>query len=306
METPAEVTALAEARRAARADRDFAAADALRDQIADLGWLVGDTADGFTLELLPPFTQFARIEDAIRDVALPDTPVTVAVLIDGWPADARTCVSALIDHSPDDAVIVALDTGNVDGAGEVIAEMADGARLVGVHVAGAVGWSAAVTALLEMSNSPVFVLLDMSTVVEGPGALEPLVAAVGDSDVVAAAWQGVDVDLVDEWRSMVPAGPGEVDAFLGYCVALDREAALATPPDPKARFYRNADMEWSLLLRAAGGRIVVPSGDLPIRQGRHHGYHDSDPDMRDRESRRTYNRLLAEFRGRNEILRPRP
>jgi hypothetical protein len=306
MEAPPKVTALAEARGAARTDRDFAAADALRDQIADLGWLVRDSADGFILEPLPPFTQYARIEDAARDVALPHAPVTIAVLIDGWPEDARTCASALIDYAPADAVIVCLDIGNIDGAGEAVAGLGDGKRLVDVHVAGAVGWSTAVTALLKMSNSRVVALLDMSTVVEGPGALEPLIGAVGASGVVAAAWRGVDVDLVDEWRSMVPAGPGEVDAFLGYCVALDREAALATPPHPKARFYRNADMEWSLRMRAAGGRIVVPTGDLPIRQGRHHGYHDSDREMRDRESRRTYNRLLAEFRGRNEILRPRP
>lgn len=306
MDAPIAVVTLAEQRQRARSNRDFVAADALRDEIANLGWIVRDSGDGFTLEPLPPFTQFPEIEDVVREVVLPDAPVTVAVLVDGWPEDARTCLSALIDFAPRDAVIVALDSGNIDGAGEVIAQLADGKRLVDVHIADAVGWSTAVRALLEMSRSAVFVLVDMSTVVEGNGALEPLVAAVGSSGVVAAAWRGVDVDLADAWRSMVPAGPGEVDAFLGYCVALDREAAGASPPHPKARFYRNADMEWSLLLRAAGGRIVVPSGDLPIRQGRHHGYHDTDPDMRDRESRRTYNRLLAQFRGRAEILRPRP
>jgi cysteinyl-tRNA synthetase len=46
---PAEVVALAERRRAARAARDFAEADRLRDEIAAAGWAVRDTADGFEL-----------------------------------------------------------------------------------------------------------------------------------------------------------------------------------------------------------------------------------------------------------------
>jgi cysteinyl-tRNA synthetase len=50
-EAPAEVVDLAEQREQARARRDFAAADELRDRIAALGWEVRDGADGF--ELLP-------------------------------------------------------------------------------------------------------------------------------------------------------------------------------------------------------------------------------------------------------------
>jgi cysteinyl-tRNA synthetase len=50
-EAPAEVRELAEQREQARADRDFAAADKLRDRIAALGWEVRDSSQGF--ELLP-------------------------------------------------------------------------------------------------------------------------------------------------------------------------------------------------------------------------------------------------------------
>jgi cysteinyl-tRNA synthetase len=48
---PTEIQALAEQRREARADRDFAAADRLRDEIAARGWEVRDVAGGF--ELVP-------------------------------------------------------------------------------------------------------------------------------------------------------------------------------------------------------------------------------------------------------------
>ena len=48
--TPQPVLALAEQRQTARAARNWAAADALRDEIADLGWQVHDTPDGPRLE----------------------------------------------------------------------------------------------------------------------------------------------------------------------------------------------------------------------------------------------------------------
>jgi len=48
-EAPAEVEALAGARRAARERRDFAESDRLRDEIAALGWEVRDTAGGHEL-----------------------------------------------------------------------------------------------------------------------------------------------------------------------------------------------------------------------------------------------------------------
>jgi cysteinyl-tRNA synthetase len=47
---PDEIKALVEARQAARKARDFARSDALRDEIAALGWEVGDTPEGPTIK----------------------------------------------------------------------------------------------------------------------------------------------------------------------------------------------------------------------------------------------------------------
>jgi cysteinyl-tRNA synthetase len=49
---PEQVIELAQARERARTERDFAAADELREQIAALGWEVRDGPGGF--ELLAP------------------------------------------------------------------------------------------------------------------------------------------------------------------------------------------------------------------------------------------------------------
>ena len=135
-------------------------------------------------------------------------------------------------------------------------------------------------------------------VLEGD-ALTPVLAAFDDPTVVGAGWRGVAVQ--DGWREFADAAPGEVEALLGYLFAVHRSAGLQVPPPAKARFYRNADMEWSFLLREAGGRLVVPAEPLPLRQDRHRGYHDSDPVVRDRESKKTYDRFLRRFRGREDL-----
>ena len=303
---PAEVIALADARAQARADKDFALSDELRDAIATAGWLIKDSADGYVLSERPPFEVAATLTLLAEQSPRVDASLcTIGVIVDGWPDDLRTCLDALLEHAPEGAVVIGLDLGNVDDAGLVLHEYAraNESRIVELHCAQTLqqaGWSAAVTALLQISAARVHIIMDLSSVLEGD-AVTPLVSAVGGA-VVGAGWKGTNVDVDDAWRSVIDAGPGEVDVLLGYFAALDREAALATPPHPKAKFYRNADLEWSLALRAAGGSLVVPTAELAVRQDRHRGYYDSDPAYRDKESRKTYDRILQAYRGRDEIL----
>ena len=298
---PESVQALAEQRAAARAAKDFAESDRLRDEIAAAGWVVRDGPDGWTLAVRPPYSVLPSV-DALPDrSAEPDTHrCTVALLVDGWPDDLRTCVQALLEHAPQDVRIVLLENGDT-GAGAAVHELA-GDRVEEWHVERAAGWGQARQALVRLDTAAVHVLMDLSTVLEGD-ALTPLLAALDDAGTAAAGWRGVRVS--DGWREFEDAGTGEVEALLGYLVSVRRSAALQVPLPAKARFYRNADMEWSFLLREAGvGRLVAV--DLPVRQDRHRGYHDSDPAVRDRESKKTYDRFLQRFRGREDLRLPAP
>jgi glycosyltransferase involved in cell wall biosynthesis len=225
----------------------------------------------------------------------------VALLVEGWPEDLRTCVAALLEHGPEDVRVVLLENGSTD-AGAVVHELAAHERVQEWHVERAAGWAQARQALVRADTAAVHVLMDLSTVLEGD-ALGPLLAELDDPATAAAGWRGVRV--TDGWTEFEDAGTGEVEALLGYLVAVRRSAALAVPLPAKARFYRNADMEWSVLLReACAGRLVVPAVPLPVRQDRHRGYHDSDPAYRDKESKKTYDRFLQRFRGRDDLRLP--
>ena len=315
---PSEIIDLAERRQAAREARDFELADQLRDQISSAGWILADTPAGFALSVKPPFKVHPTLADVLMDpgyiidandpTAVSHGGCGVGIIVDGWRTDVRTCLTALLEFAPAQVQIIVLDLGNVDEAGlvahEIGMEYQDRVRVI--HVAQTleqVGWGRATGALIELDPAAAHVVMDLSSVLTGD-AITPLLAALHEPGVIAAGWKGTNVDVSD-WRSVVDAGPGEVDVLLGYLMVVDRTAALATPPNPKAKFYRNGDLEWSLLLRAAGGRLVVPADHLPVEQGRHHGYHDSDPELRSRESKKNYDRLLQQFRGRVDILAPR-
>ena len=312
-EPAAAVLALLRARQQARAEGDFATADALRDEIRTAGWLIIDSPTGPSLHPAPSWPTYPGLAEVLAAARAnhhrPAVGVVVDIIVDGWPADITDCVTALLAHAPADIRIHLLDLGDVDGAGAAAADCAAGHpdRVVVTHVATTlrqVGWSAAIMTMLTCDETPRHVLIEPSTILTGD-ALTPLVDALDDPGVAAAGWRGVMVDRADNWRSVHEAPPGEVDALLGYLLIVDRQAALTSPVHPAAQFYRNADLEWSLALRAAGGRLIALGDALPVRQGRHRGYHDTDPAYRDAQSRRTYDRLLRRFRGRDEILVPR-
>ena len=287
---PEAVQQLADDRAAARAAKDFARSDALRDEIAALGWGVKDTADGQVLAELPPYPVVRQLPDRSGEPTVPGC--TVGLLVEGWPDDLRTCVAALLEHT--DATVVLLENGPTE-AGAAVHELARHPRVEELHLENAQGWAQARNALMAWDTAAAHVVMDVSTVLEGD-ALTPLLAAL-EQGAAAAGWRGVHVE--DGWLSFADSPPGEVEALLSYLLVVRREVAAEVPLPAKARFYRNADMEWSFLLREKGHRLVAV--DVPARQDRHRGYHDSDPEVRERESKKTYDRFLQRFRGREEL-----
>ncbi len=142
--------------------------------------------------------------------------------------------------------------------------------------------------------------MDPSTQFTGD-AITPVLDALSRGEWAAVGWHGGLVNVDDEWRSVDDRGPGEVDVLFSYFMALNRDAAVTCGAfNIRAIYYRNADIEFSLRLRQSQGRLLQM--ELPLVQGRHHGYYDTEESFRETQSKKNYDRILDRFRGKNQIL----
>ena len=295
MSAPESVHEIARARQAARAEKNFALSDQLRDEIAAQGFEVVDVAGGYELKPKKRFPVYESTRD-IRPVNSGKYEITVAMIVDGFHEDAVTCIKAIKAHSQ--CAITVLVIGDPG----VVADELD-SRTSLVQVNENFGWGENANALLRNVTSEFIIVMDPSTIFLGD-AVTPVLEELKKREFVAVGWRGGLVNLEDEWRSTDDKGPGEVDVLFSYFIGMHREDALAARGfSNRAVFYRNADIEFSLNLRHSNGRLLQM--DLPLEQARHHGYHDSDPEYRDAQSKKNYDRILERFRGKTAILSPR-
>jgi len=291
---PNSVIELAEARQVARANKDFALADSLRDQIFAAGYEVADVTGGFELTEKARFPVIAKLRD-LKPFNLPTHEVTALLVIDGFIPDAVTCVNSIKANS--DCNIAVLSIGP---AGDLVDVIDNRTALVEIAE---IGWGEAVNALMKSVESKYVIVMDPSTTFTND-AISPVLNELNKNEFVAVGWKGGLVNLADDWRSTEDKGDGEVDVLFSYFMVVDRVAALEVGGfNARAIYYRNADIEFSLKLRHGSGRLLQMQ--LPLEQGRHHGYHDADPEYREVQSKKNYDRILERFRGKEAILSPR-
>ena len=294
MNVPDSIRQLAQERLDARAARDFAKADALRQEILQAGYEVLDVADGFDFRVKAPYITYPFPRD-IRSIDTSDE-VSVAMIIDGFTDDAVETVKSIKKYSSCGIVLLC-----IGDAGNLVEEMDDHTYLIALNPGAS--WGEAANALLNKINSKHLILMDPSTRFTGD-AITPVIAELEKGEYAAVGWRGGLINTDDEWRSVDDKGDGEVDVLFSYFMGLNRAYVLeAGGFNARAIYYRNADIEFSLKLRHAGGRLLQMA--LPLEQGRHHGYHDADPEYREVQSKKNYDRILERFRGKSAILSPR-
>jgi len=293
---PENVIELARQRLTARAEKNFALSDSLRDQILHHGFEVLDTQGGFSFRAKNPFPVYERIGD-LRFFTEKRFPIAVSLVLDGFVEDAITSIQALKKYSPADTAILIIVNGKPD-LGTLATELDERTFIAQINMG--CGWAEAQNAALKLAPAPYLVVMDPSTIFTGD-AITPTLQKLNEGDFSAVGWRGGLVNVDDEWRSVDDKGDGEVDVLFSYFMALNVEHALgASGFNARALYYRNADIEFSLRLRQSRGRLLQMS--LPLEQARHHGYYDTDESYRDEQSKKTYDRILERFRGKNEIL----
>ena len=223
---------------------------------------------------------------------------TVAIVADGFQEDLVQCVKSVREYSN---VPIHVFTSGKENK-NLCDPLLEFTPFHGGWQKNKLGWGHSVQHLLHTIETQYVVLMDPSTQFVGD-AISPAIAEA-DKGFVAVGWKGGLINLEDEWRSVDDKGDGEVDVLFSYFMIVNRQFAIdAGGANTSATYYRNADLEMTLSLRAHGGKLLQMA--LPLTQGRHHGYHDVDSEYRDKNSKKNYQRLLDRFRGRNDILAPR-
>jgi hypothetical protein len=307
---PDEVLAAAHERSKARAERDWATADRLREEIEAAGWTIVDRGTDFALSPAAPpdVDEGARVRyGASRNVPSRfDEPAvgiaTVILIATDWPADLERAIAALRATSPTGTSMVVVADGPSDDQAAAMEEL-DGDDLEVVWTSERLGQGAATNVGLRRATGPVVVLMDTSVEPTGD-VITPLVQALDDPSVaVAGAWGITSSDL----RTFEDAPPGDVDAIEGYLLAFRRGDADARGPlDERFRFYRNLDIWWSLVLRDAGGaeepRRAVRVADAPATRHEHRGWASLPDEERARQSKRNFYRIIDRFGSRRDLL----
>jgi cysteinyl-tRNA synthetase len=292
-EPPDDVRRLAEERAAARASRDFAAADDLRDRILALGWVVRDVPDGFDLD---PVSEEAaparvRVEDvgSVLDGA-PTHDVSMHWLPERWPEDVLRGIASFQRH----AGALKVHHVVVDTPGEAETDWPGDAEVL--RLERHPGFGSARNAGLRRSTGRVVVVADGSVEAEGD-ALGPLVDALEDPGVGVAGPFGI---VTRDLQAFEEADGPDVDAIEGYLLAFRRELLPEVGYQRAFRFYRSADIDLSFQIKVRGLRAVrVP---VPLTKHEHRRWATTPPDLRWRWSKKNFYRFLDRFRDRTDLL----
>jgi GT2 family glycosyltransferase len=295
---PPEVQALLDQRSAARVARDWATADALRDRLAELGWEPIDGPRGSRARPrlpAPPVAEMGSLLDEPATLA-----ASVVVVADEHGEDLARFLAGMTGHpSPalDWELLVVANAPSYDL--DAVLSPAAGPAAEILPSSERLGWADAVNLGLRRTRGGVVALLDTSLEPTGDW-LTPLMAAFDDATVGIAGPWGVNSA---NGREFSEAPPGEVDAVEAYCFAVRREALRAAGGgfDHRFRFYRNADLDLSFAVRAAGWR-AVRTGPLPLVRHEHRGYASLPEEERDRLSRRNFYRFLKHWGDRRDLL----
>jgi cysteinyl-tRNA synthetase len=232
-----------------------------------------------------------------RQPALPRS-VSLLAVVSGWKSDAERWLVSIFNHVAADFEVVLLDDSADPRISAWTASRA-AERLRVMRFDPPVGFAAAVNAGIEAAAGSVCVLFDTSVELRGD-AVTPLVESLQDPSVALAGPFGLRAKSGLKEFGEAP-GP-EVDAIEGYCLAFRREDAMAVGLlDPKYRFYRIADIDFSFRLRERGGRAVVVGG-LPVVRHEHRLWESTPPAERDRLSRRNFYRFLDHWRLRDDLV----
>lgn len=216
--------------------------------------------------------------------------VSFVALHDGWVEDLERLHASLGTH---DWELVVVDNPVDEGASDRIASLP---QVVHLPLRDGVGWAAGRNLGLRQATGELVVVVDTSVELTGD-VVEPLRRHFEHADVGLAGRWGVTTG--DGFHFEESEGP-DVDGVEAYFMALRRrDVARVGLFDPKFRWYRNADIDFSFRVRDAGFRTIVDPS-LPLTRHAHRLWESTDD--REELSRRNFFRFRDHWSERKDLF----
>lgn len=291
---PEEIEQLLRQREEARAARDFARADEIREELSAAGYEIRDTPSGAVVDKAKAYERIDPSQLSSKLGERADVEFSFHLLYEGFPEDVDRFLAGLeknCDLSSTEVVIV--DNGSPD-ADRVERWADEGTRVL--HLDREVGWAAARNAGLKGARGEIVVLVDLSVEPVGD-ILTPLRDVLADPTVGAAGPFGLVSESMREWE---PSDGPEVDALEGYLIATRRGLLAKGLLSEKFKWYRNADIDLSFQIRSEGLKaLVVP---LPVEKHTHRGWDALNEEERAKRSKRNHYLFFDRWKGRHDLL----
>jgi cysteinyl-tRNA synthetase len=245
-----------------------------------------------------PVTTRVRHPEKLGDkLSEPDAhDASFIVLYEGWLEDLERLHRSLSNHlGSHDWELVVVDNPVSDADSEAISALE---RVVHVPLTQKVGYGGGRNLGIRLAAGKIVIVLDTSVQLTGD-VLAPVAAHLEDDSVGLVGRWGVVTS--DGFHYEEAKGP-DVDGVEAYVMAARRtllsELGLF---DPKFKWYRNADLDYSFKVRASGRRTIVDAS-LPLTRHAHRLWESTPEAERDEMSRRNFWRFRDHWGDREDLL----
>ncbi len=303
---PADVAELVRERHACRRSKGYVEADAIRERVLTMGYVVRDNKRAASMAVAlpaweredPGITSSRDVPSHLEDKA--DLEWTVGIVARQGPKELQRCVKSVKRWlGKRSSEIVVIDNGFDEDGRAVVESLVNGDGRVGIIQADHfLGTGAGRNAALRQARGRYVVLLDTSVALTGD-VFQPLEALLNDPKVgIAGRWGA----MTDDLRTFTEAeDSGDVHAVEGYLMAFRREVVRkAGLMDEKFRFYRHLDLDFSFAVRSHGLRAVIDT-TLPVVRHKHVEWEATPVEERDRLSKRNFYRFLRKWEDRPDL-----
>ncbi|MQG38675.1 MAG: cysteine--tRNA ligase [SAR202 cluster bacterium] len=293
-----------------KTSEEFNKADAHRQSIQDLGYVVEDTPEGTTIrEQFYSETEFGKLESISSSSELSQYPlntnkydVTFCLAGSDFTSDLIRCINSIINFTQTTSYqILVLNKISNPELPKFIKSIDQKINIKVINTDHGLGEGTSKNILLKSSEGSIIILLDTSVELT-TDISKPISTTLMDQSVGITGAFGLKTTDMHHFYDGANENVKEMDAIQSYCFAFRRKSIQTVGLMRETfRFYRHLDLDYSFQFKSKGYKIVETPNLSLIRHK--HRIWESLPDyQRDKLSQTNYKKFLEKWQKHPELL----